>query len=81
MYNPGLQPSGPYPELPAALANVPNASDALTASVNCGLCGMPIETLAELELVATTAVHGNCLRYLSLVGRQVQDGLAPEDVV
>jgi hypothetical protein len=81
MYNPAVQPSDRLPELPPPAAGIANPSDALTEPVRCGLCGTPIGTLAELELVAATAVHSMCLRYLIMAGEQMQGGFPPSQVV
>lgn len=80
MQNPALQPFEQFPEFPASLPGAPSPTDALTKEVNCGLCGTPIGTLADLELVATTPVHSTCLRYLIMMGRQ-GDGPPAGEVV
>jgi hypothetical protein len=81
MYIPQAFVSGPESGPPPTREPIPNRMDTLSHSVTCGLCGTPIRTVQELEVVASSAVHGECLRHMLFMGWQLANDLTPDNSV
>jgi len=57
------------------------ALDSLSTVVVCRLCGTPVATMQELEVVASSAVHTACLRHMIVMGWQIAHNQTPDNSV